>query len=423
MAPATIELAPHFFRHESGRLVAVLVRLFGVHNLAMAEDVAQDTICRALELWKIHGVPDNPAAWLMTTAKRRAIDVLRRQRTARTAAPELGRLLESEWTLVPTIDELFEPGAVRDDELRMMFSACQPQLSEEARIALVLHVSCGFSVEEIAAAFFSSVAAVEKRIARAKHTLAASRALFDLQDADLGARLGTVQSAIYFLFNEGYHGASPESVVRDDLCREALRLVLLLCEHPLTGTPATHALAALLFLHGSRLGARVNAEGRLRSLFEQDRSLWDKEMIATGLRLLDRSATGAELTEFHVEAAIAAHHATACQREDTPWAAIVALYDVLAQLRPSPVVALSRAIAVAELHGPARGLAELDAIDGKQRLQGYPFYEATRGELLLRMRRPEQARGHFAAAVALARNPMERRFFQERADACGRDGS
>jgi len=412
-----VELAPHFFRHESGRLVAVLVRLFGVHNLTMAEDVAQDTICRALELWKIHGVPDKPAGWLMITAKRRAIDVLRRQRTQRTAAPELGRLLDSEWTLVPTVDALFEPGAVRDDELRMMFSACQPALSEEAQIALVLQISCGFSVEEIAAAFFCSVAAIEKRISRAKHTLVESRALFDLHDHDLAARLGTVQSAIYFLFNEGYHSASP-SVVRDDLCREALRLVTLLAEHPLTATPATHALAALLFLHGARLGARVSAEGRLRSLFEQDRSLWSREMIETGLWFLNQSASGAELTEFHVEAMIAAHHANAREREDTPWAEIVSLYDVLWRMRPTPVVALSRAIAVAELHGAERGLGELEAIEGKQRLENYPFYEATRGELLLRLGRQDDARRHFIAAGALARNPMERQFFEARAATC-----
>lgn len=413
-----MELAPHFFRHESGRLVAVLTRLFGVHNLPLAEDVAQEAICAALELWKLHGVPESPSAWLLATAKNRAIDALRRQRTARTCAPELGRMLDSEWTLVPTVEAVFDAHCVADDELRMMFSACQPRLPEEAQVALVLHILCGFSVAEIASAFFSSVAAIEKRLTRARHSLAASRTMFDLKGGDLPARLGVVHSAIYFLFNEGYHGASADAVVRDSLCREALRLAAVLSEHALTGTPATHALDALLHLHASRLGARVDPEGTLRSLFEQDRSRWDHDLVAAGIALLDRSSRGTELTEFHLEAAIAAHHAMATSREDTPWAAIVALYDRLSLLRPSPVVSLSRAIALAELDGPQRGLEALDAIVGRERLDAYPFYQAARAELLLRLAHHARAREHFLLAAALGRNEMERAFFEARARAC-----
>jgi RNA polymerase sigma-70 factor (ECF subfamily) len=411
-------LQPHFFRHESGRLVAALVRVFGVHNLALAEDVAQESLVRALEVWKLQGVPDNPSAWLHTAAKNRAIDVLRKERTARTYAPELGRLLESEWTLVPVVSELFEPDALKDDELRMMFSVCQPRLPEDAQIALVLHLSCGFGVDEIAAAFFSSAAAIEKRIQRAKSALAESRALFDLKGADLEERLGVVHRALYLLFNEGYHGASSESAVREDLCREALRLVELLGEHPRTATPATFALAALLFLHAARLSARVGPEGELRALFDQDRGQWDRGMIARGLALLDRSAVGDDATPYHLEAAIAAHHACAAKREDTPWRAIVALYDALLVRSPSPVVALSRAIALAEVEGPERGLAEISAIADGERLAAYPFYEAAQGELLLRAGRREDARAHFVAAGSLARSAMERRFFAERATAC-----
>jgi RNA polymerase sigma-70 factor (ECF subfamily) len=411
-------LPPHFFRHESGRLVTALVRVFGVHNLALAEDVAQETLCRALEVWKISGSPEHPSAWLLAAAKNRAIDMLRRERTARTYAPELGRLLESEWTLVPTVEEIFEPRALEDDELRMMFSVCQPSLSQEAQIALALHILCGFSVEEIAAAFFSSTHAIEKRISRAKATLAESRRLFDLDDAGIAFRLGTVESAIYLLFNEGYHGASPESAVREDLCREALRLVTLLAEHPRTRGPSTTALAALLFLHASRLPARVSSEGELRSLFDQDRSQWDRERIAKGLAFLEQSAEGAEITEYHVEAAIAAHHACAARREDTPWRDIVSLYDVLVKMRPSPVVALSRAIAIAEAEGPERGLEEIAAIEGAERLATYPFYEAARAELYLRKNQRERARQHFLAAQKLARSAMERSFFESRAKLC-----
>ena len=204
-----MEIDDHLFRRESGRLLAALTRVFGVQNLALGEDVVQDAFCRALEVWKFRGMPENPSAWLLTTAKRRAVDVLRRERTARRFAPELSRWIDSEWTLVPMLDEMLGPAAIKDDVLRMMFSCCQPRLGEEAQVALVLHIVCSFSVGEIAAAFLASAAAVEKRIGRAKKVLAASKALFDLNAADVSARLGAVHRALYLLFNEGYHGASP----------------------------------------------------------------------------------------------------------------------------------------------------------------------------------------------------------------------
>ena len=400
-------------------MVAALTRVFGVHNLALAEDVVQDALCRALEVWKFQGAPENPAAWLMATAKNRAIDVLRRERTARTFAPELGRLLETEWTLAPVVEELFEAHTIKDDLLRMMFSCCHPRLAEEAQVALVLHVLCGFSVGEIASAFLNTDAAVEKRIARAKKVLAGSKKLFDLEsEADLSARLPAVQRALYLLFNEGYHGACPESAVRVELCQEAMRLAALLLDHHLTSTPATHALAALMCLHAARLPARVDAGGNLSPLGEQDRSLWDAALVAEGQRLLDLSATGTKLTEYHVEAAIASVHAAAHKAEDTNWATIVSLYDTLMLIRPSPVVALHRAIAIAQNEGPERGLEEILSIDAADRLAAYPFYSAALGELELRQGRKEIARAHFEAAVAVARNPSERRFLEQRAASC-----
>jgi RNA polymerase sigma factor (sigma-70 family) len=210
-----MELSDHLFRRESGRMVATLTRILGVHNLDLAEDVVQDAFCRALEVWKFRGVPENPSAWLMATAKNRALDVLRRERTARTFAPELGRLLHSEWTLAPAVAELFAANAIKDDQLRMMFSCCHPRLPEEAQVALILNILCGFSVDEVASAFVSGHGAIEKRITRAKKVLAGSKRLFDLAaPADFSARLPAVQRALYLLFNEGYHGASPESAVR-----------------------------------------------------------------------------------------------------------------------------------------------------------------------------------------------------------------
>jgi RNA polymerase sigma factor (sigma-70 family) len=414
-----IEPSDHLFRREAGRMVSTLTRIFGVHNLALAEDVVQDAFCRALEVWKFRGVPENPSAWLMATAKNRALDVLRRERTARTFAPELGRLLGSEWTVAPVIQDLFGANAIKDDQLRMMFSCCHPRLPEEAQVVLMLHILCGFTVNEVASAFVSSHAAIEKRISRAKKVLAGSKRLFDVSGADeFSGRLPAVQRALYLLFNEGYHGASPESAVRAELCQEAFRLTALLLEHPLGATPATHALGALMCLHAARLPARIDASGNLSSLFDQDRSLWDSGLVAEGQRLLDVSATGPDLTEYHVEAAIAWVHATAHRIEDTDWGNIISLYDTLMKIRPSPVVALNRAIAVAQHEGPKRGLEEIRAMADSDRLAAYPFYFATLGELELRSGRHQIAGEHFRAALACARNPMERRFFGQRLAAC-----
>lgn len=413
-----MELDEHLFRREAGRMVATLTRIFGVHNLALAEDVVQDAFCRALEVWKFRGVPENPSAWLMATAKNRALDVLRRERTARTFAPELGRLLDSEWTIVPALQELFGANAIKDDQLRMMFSCCNPRLPEEAQVALVLHILCGFSVDEIAAAFVSSHAAIEKRLTRSKKVLAGSKKLFDISSTDVPGRIPAVHRALYLLFNEGYHGASPESAVRAELCHEAMRLARLLIEHPVAATPATHALAALMSLHAARLPARVDASGNLSSLFDQDRSRWDSQLVDEGQRLLDLSATGPELTEYHVEAAIAWVHAATHRTEETDWGRIVSLYDTLMTIRPSPVVALNRAIAIAQRDGAERGLKAIRAIAESDRLAGYPFYHAALGEFEFRSGRHETAREHFRTALALARNPMERRFLDQRVNSC-----
>jgi RNA polymerase sigma factor (sigma-70 family) len=413
-----MEPSDHLFRHESGRMVAALTRIFGVHNLALAEDVVQDAFCRALEVWSIRGVPENPAAWLMATAKNCAVDALRRERTARTYAPELGRLLESEWTLAPVVKELFAPNAIKDDLLRMMFSCCHPRLSEEAQVALMLHILCGFSVGEIASAFVNSPAGTEKRIQRAKKVLAQSKRLFDLSSDDFSVRLPAVHRALYLLFNEGYHGASAEFAVRADLCREAMRLAAILLAHPLGAIPTTYALAALMCLNAARLPGRLDASGNLNSFLHQDRSSWDRELAMEGHKLLELSATGIQVSEYHIEAAIASVHARARCAEETDWSKIVMLYDGLLSIRPSPVIALNRAIAVAELEGPDSGIEAIRFIEGIERLATYPFYYAALGELEFRRGKFDAAGEHFRAAHALARNPAERQFLNQRSSAC-----
>jgi RNA polymerase sigma-70 factor (ECF subfamily) len=413
-----VDLEEHLFRRESGRIVSALTRIFGVHNLALAEDVAQDAFCRALEVWKVRGIPENPAAWLMATARNRALDVMRRERTALIFAPEIARQLETGSDVASVVDEAFAADTIRDEQLRMMFSCCHPRLSQDVQVALILNILCGFGANEIASAFLSGRAAIEKRISRGKKVLARAKRLFDLADAEFAARLSGVRRALYLLFNEGYHGASAESAVRVDLCNEAMRLTTLLCGHPPAAAPETHALAALMYLHAARLPARLDSAGDLSPLLEQDRSRWDMQLVAQGLAFLERSASGHELTAYHVEAAIAAAHDSAPSVDETDWASIVSLYDRLMAIAASPVVALNRAVAVAQRDGAERGIEMLHAIQDRDRLKSYPFYPAALGELELRRGNREAAREHFSAALVLARSPMERRFLEKRLQAC-----
>jgi len=415
-----VKLDSALFRREAARLLATLTRAFGVANLAVAEDVVQDTLASAFEAWSYQGVPPHYAAVLTTAAKNRALDVFRRERTARKFAPEVGRLIESEWAIGPALDAMFLPDALKDDELRMMFTCCHPRLAEGVQVALVLHLLCALGVDEIASAFLVSPAAMEKRLSRGKKVLAESRHLFELTAADFVPRLSAVHRALYLLFNEGYHGASAHAVLREDRCRDAMRLVRLLVDHPPAATPATYALAALMWLLAARLPARIDQAGNLKDLFEQDRSLWDEGLLAEGTRLLEQSARGEVLTEYHVEAGIAGLHAAAGAARATRWGEIVALYDVLMRIRPSPVVALNRCMAIAQHEGPERGLEAVRAIEDASRLAAYPFYPAVLGELELRNGRTEIARAHFQEARRLARNDGERRFLDHRIDECAR---
>lgn len=393
----------HLFRREGARLLAALTRTFGVHNLPLAEDVVQDALIRALETWKVHGVPENPGAWLMRVAKNKAIDVVRRERKSTS--------LDG----VESSDEDAELAPAPDDELRMMFSCCHPKVPEEGQIALILSISSGFGVGEIAAAFLAKESAVEKRLSRAKAALAETKHLFDFTKEEIASRLESVQRALYLLFNEGYHGANEESAVRSELCFEAMHLCSLLRQNSVTATPTTHALAALMCFHAARLPARVDAAGELVALVDQDRSRWDPSLAKEGEYLLNMSARGDVLSEYHIEAAIAHVHVAAPSAAETQWGMIVQLYDRLLEIRPSPVVALNRAIAVAQAEGPERGREALLGIVGRERLETYPFYAAALGEIELRCGNTALAHEHYRTAIALARSPMERRFLQARA--------
>jgi RNA polymerase sigma factor (sigma-70 family) len=413
----------HLFRHQAGRMLSALTRVLGVHNLDLAEDAVQDTLCRALETWKYGRVPADPEAWLIRAARNRAVDLIRRERTARRFAPDVTHLLETEWTLERTVDALFTEHEVRDDQLRLMFSCCAPELAPDAQVAVVLKLLCGFGVGEIAQAFLTSPAAIEKRVTRAKAALAAQKQLYEVTGGEaLRGRLAAVHDALYLLFNEGYHASAGPVAVRDELCREAIRLTGLLADHPATGVSSTHALLALMCLHAARLPARVDGEGRLLIMAEQDRARWDQALIARGGEALARAAEAPDAGEgtspFQLEAAIAAVHAFAPTYADTDWSKIVALYDALYHLRPSPVVALSRAIAVGEAAGPAEGLRALEAIPDRARLDAQPFVHVARAQALRRLGRFEDAQEALRDARAVARTDAERTFIDGQLATC-----
>ncbi|MDX2018964.1 MAG: sigma-70 family RNA polymerase sigma factor [Deltaproteobacteria bacterium] len=414
------ELVDHLFRHQSGRMVAVLTRIVGPANISLAEDIVQDVLCDALETWKFGRLPENPAAWLMQAARHRAIDLVRRAGRFSALSGELRRHLESQQQLITAIDNLFGESAIDDGVLALAFACCHPDLQPDSQVTIILKYLCGFSVREIAHAFLVSEQTIEKRLTRGRAALKSQIAL----DLDLGhgletARLGSVLRAIYLLFNEGYHGANESFPIREELCSEALRLGLLLATRPPFDGPETKALVALLFLHGARLPGRVDEEQYLVTLAEQDRSRWDRDLIQRGLFWLGESAAGDSVSEYHIEAAIAAHHVVAPSVEGTDWGEIRTLYAALAQLRPSPVIALNHAIAAGMADGPSAGLAALNSIGGKERLQAYPFFHAALAEFQGRLGDLSAARRSLDRAIAAARNPRERVLLQDRRLALG----
>ena len=404
------------WRMESPRLIAGITRI--VRDVGLAEDLAQDALLAALERWPESGVPDNPGAWLMAAAKHRAIDQLRRRSMLERKHEQLGRQL-SEWqeTSHPDLDAALDD-PVGDDLLRLIFIACHPVLSLDARVALTLRLLGGLTTVEIARAFLASEATIAQRIVRAKRTLTDSGAAFELpRGADLAARLGSVLEVIYLIFNEGYSATSGRDLLRPDLCAEALRLGRVLAALA-PDEPEVHGLVALMELQSSRLRARVGSTGEPVLLTDQDRSRWDQLLIGRGLAALARAeALGGAGGSYALQAAIAACHARAHAAAETDWERITSLYAQLGDLTPSPVIELNRAVAVAMARGPAAGLAIVDALASERALAAYHLLPAVRGDLLERLERREEARAEFARAAALTQNERERAFLLRRADA------
>ncbi len=411
------QVVEHLFRHEAGKMVATLTGIFGVEHLTLAEDVVQEALARALQTWPFYGVPQNPPAWLMRTSRNLALDVVRRQKNFRDKEPEITRLTEDKAS--EPYGAIFAEHEIADDRLRMIFVCCHPLIPPEAQVALALKTLCGFSVTEIARAFLTSDAAIAKRLTRAKQKVAEAKIPFEIPaGAELTRRLDGVLQSLYLLFNEGYKASAGDKLVREDICTEAIRLAETLAEHPAGNQPKTHALLALMLLNAARTPARMDDEGQLLRLQEQDRSRWNQPQIARGMFHLAQSAAGDALSEYHLQAGIAACHGMAASYETTDWPQILSLYDRLLQFDGSPVVALNRAVALAEVAGPQAGVDALRAIENGQSLNDYHLFHAVLGEFEWQLNHLPAAAGHFRKAVELAELKSEQAFLTKRLQAC-----
>ena len=413
-APDTHRTIDAVWRIEAARLIAGLARM--VRDVGLAEELAQDALVAALEQWPASGVPQNPGAWLMATAKHRAIDRLRRNKLLERKHQEIGYALDGSQT--PDFDAALDDD-VGDDMLRLIFTACHPVVSPEGRAALTLRLIGGLTTSEIARAFLVPEPTMAQRIVRAKRTLAEAQVPFEApRGAELAARLPAVLEVIYLIFNEGYAATAGENWMRPALCEDALRLGRILAELVPKEAEA-HGLVALMEIQASRAKARAGPAGELVRLLDQNRALWDQLLIRRGLAALERATKlGGAPGPYVLQAAIAACHARARKAAETDWERIAGLYETLAQAMPSPVVELNRAVAVAMAYGPAEGLRLADQLDAEPSLRNYHLLPSVRGDLLSRLRRFEEARAEFERAASLTRNEQERKLLLDRAAEC-----
>jgi RNA polymerase sigma factor (sigma-70 family) len=416
-SPEVSGVVEHLFRHEGAKMVAILTRIFGIEHLNLAEDVVQEALARALQTWPFYGVPKNPSAWIMRASRNLALDVVRRRKVFQNKQEEIIRQMDRDGA---TPDEaIFSEDEISDDRLRLMFVCCHPAIPAEAQVSLALKTLCGFSAGEIGHAFLTTEAAIAKRLTRAKQKINQARIPFEIPAGrELKQRLDSVLQSLYLLFNEGYKASSGENLVREELCEEAIRLAELLVVHPSGNQPKTHALLALMLLNAARNPTRLDKEGNLLRLQEQDRTRWDKSMIARGMFHFAQSAAGDELSEYHLQAGIAACHCAAKDYESTDWQKILALYDRLIEFDRSPVVALNRAVAIANIRGPEAGLRAVRGVRDLGKLRSYYLLYAVLGEFEMRSGNLQAAAEQFRKSFELAETKSERAFLLKRLQRC-----
>ena len=416
---AVSHLVDHLFRHEAGKMVSSLTHTLGFENLQLAEDAVQDALLKAMRHWPFAGIPQNPSAWLTQVARNYALDVVRRAQNFHSKESEIALLLESRPDSGPESGQTYFDDEIRDHQLRMMFACCHPVLQKEAQVALTLKTLCGFGEQEIAAAFLISNAAVAKRLVRARRAIREAAITFEIPAGEeLSQRFDAVLQTLYLLFNEGYKASHGDDLVRKELCQEAIRLITLLVQHPSGNQPKTHALLALVLFNTARLSARADTTGNMLLLAQQDRSLWNKTMIGRGLFHLNLSAAGEEISEFHLQAGIACCHCTARSYEETDWARILCLYDLLIEINRSPVIALNRTVAVSHVHGPAAASVAIEAIPEKHLLKNYYPFHAVVAQIHLELNDLEFATLEFQRARELTGSNAERSFLEKRLEEC-----
>ncbi|HMH20927.1 MAG TPA: sigma-70 family RNA polymerase sigma factor [Puia sp.] len=408
------QLVDHLFRHEAGKMIAVLTRIFGIHNLELVEDTVQETFLKALQVWKYHPLPDNPSGWLMQVARNKTIDLIRRQQRLSEISEELGALLQSDAEY--TIGQFFLDTEIADSQLRMIFTCCHPSLNPEDQVALTLKTVSGFGVQEIARALVSSEATIQKRLYRAKEYIRTNDVQFEIPIGQaLEERLETVYTVLYLLFNEGYNSIKADELIRYDICVEAMRLCKLLTEHKLGNTPSTSALLSLMCFQSSRFDSRIGDDNTIILLEQQDRSKWNKELIRMGYHYLNQSSTGDRLSVYHLESAIAAEHCLAPDFQSTNWKAMLRLYDHLLELKPIPVVQLNRAILLAQLNDlPAAIDTILDIPGIGQLLKHHYIYPAVLGDLYGKAGNTGESMKYLDIACQLTPSLAEKKLLREK---------
>ncbi len=398
-------LAEHLFRHESGKMLAVLTRLFGFPNYDTARDVVQDTLLAAMQHWKLNGIPDNPTGWLYTTAKHKVLDRLRKEKFFEEISPNIAYQLQADQQMQLHIDHLFLEHEIEDSQLRMMFACCHPSLPPEAQITLILRTLCGLSIPEIARAFLSNDETINKRLFRAKDKIRTTPIELEVPSGnELLPRLDAILKAIYLLFNEGYHSQNPDRIIKQELCEDAIRLGTLLSQHHFTNLPKTSALLSLMYFQASRFDARQDEEGNIILLAHQNRQKWNQDMIDKGVGFLNQASQGSEISTYHLEAALASYHAQADSFGNTNWQAISYLYRLLEQINPSIMVQFNKAIAIGFADGPKRGIDALQQLKGLEKNQ---YYHTALGDFYVQLQENTTAIHHYQTAIQLTTSKAE----------------
>jgi RNA polymerase sigma factor (sigma-70 family) len=414
------QLIDHLFRHESGKMVSVLTRIFGAENLDLAEDVVQDSLIEAMKLWTYKGVPENPSAWLFRVAKNKALNILNREKYKRQYSSDVVHFLKSEWTAEPALNNLFSEEEILDDQLRMMFICCHPSISPDSQIALTLKTLCGFSTPEIAKAFLTTEENIKKRLVRARKKIREEKIPFEVPHGkDLEKRLHIVLETIYLLFNEGYSASTGTDLIRLEICEEAIRLAEIISHHSTIHQQVNvYALLALMQLNASRFKARQDGNGNILTLEKQNRSRWNYSLMQKGFFNLEKSSPGNSISIYHILAGISAYHCSAVDYNATDWKGILTLYDKLLEIDSSPIVILNRAIALSKVYGAEKAITELEHIKNIASLKTYYLFYSAQAEFCIELNQFSKAAASLKTAVELAPLLTEKILLQEKLASC-----